>query len=51
MSVEISREMETRLADEARRQGISVDGVDPTVVSPAAILQLEHSFLIHSTKA
>jgi hypothetical protein len=26
-------------------------GVDPTVVSPAAILQQEHSFLIRNTKA
>ena len=26
-------------------------GVDPTVVSPAAILQQEHSFLIPNTKA
>jgi len=30
---------------------IQAFGVDPTVVSPAAILQQEHSFLIPNTKA
>ena len=38
MSIEISREIETRLADEARRQGISVDALLERLINERAAL-------------
>ena len=38
MSIEISREIETRLADEARRQGISVDALLERFINERAAL-------------
>jgi hypothetical protein len=38
MSIEISQEIETRLADEARRQGISVDALLERFISEHAVL-------------
>ena len=38
MSIEISRETEARLADEARRQGISLDALLDRLVSERAAL-------------
>jgi hypothetical protein len=38
MSIEISREIETRLTDEARRQGISVDALLERFINERAAL-------------
>jgi hypothetical protein len=38
MSIEISREIEARLADEARRQGISVDALLERFINERAAL-------------
>ncbi len=54
-----ARRFRPRLSAEARKDGslaykitpICLVGVDPTVVSPAAILGQEHSFPIPNTKA